>query len=252
MRREVVNRPSPLKSNTYTIRREIRPIQTDLDKRNSDNVYKNYSYKKEVIQNSIPVVRNQNRNYENYQIDTETRDVETYNDVKKEESVVDNFKYKETKYIRNPRFKSLVVHKRKCTPTRQVKYFYNSGTNLRTNKSTKNFRRGNLNRNYDYSPNKIVQHNSRSFTRNYSYDNTIPNNSKEIFKRIETRCVVPQTNKKEVIEETIENYKTNNEEEKNNYKPNNTDNYNKYEQYEKYEKYNQCNNQDKYDQIKKK
>jgi hypothetical protein len=255
-RREVINRPSPLKSNTYTIRREIKPIQTDVDKRNSDNVYKNYSYKKEVIQNSIPDVRNQFQNkqrdnYENYQIDTETRDVETYNDVKKEESIVDNFKYKETKYIRNPRFKSLVVHKRKCTPTKQVKYFYNSGTNLRTNRSTKNLQRGNLPRNYDYSPNKIVQHNSRSFTRNYSYDNTVPNNSKEIFKKIETRCIVPQTNKKEVIEETIENYKTNSEENRNNYKPINTDKYNKYEQYEKYEKYNQSNKRDKCDQINK-
>ena len=256
MRREVVNRPSPIKSNTYTIRREIKPIQTDVDKRNSDDVYKNYSYKKEVIQNSIPYVENQfkdkrARNYENYQIDTETRDVETFNDVKREESVVDNFKYKETKRIRNPRFKSIVVHKRKCTPTKQVKYFYNSGTNLRTNRSTRNIQRGNLNRKYNYSPNKIVQHNSRSFTRNYSYDNTIPNNSKEIFKKIETRCVVPQPTKKEVIEETIENYKTNNEEDKNYYKPRNADKNNKYQEYEKYEKYNQCNKKDKYDLINK-
>ena len=258
-KKEVTITPTPVYNN-YSYRREVTQTSTPLYSSNSykkevtktpSSSYNNYSFRKEVTKSTTPVMRNKSKdkseNYESYQINRETKDVDTYNEVKRLESEVDNFKYKETKEIRNPRFKSLVVHKRLCTPTKQVKYTYNSGANVRTNRSTDTFQRRNINRDYDYSPNKVTQKVSRSLTRNKSYRQLMPKNNKEIFKRIETSYVAPQTTtqtkKKEVIEETIEDYKTNNDKNKNynTYRSNNNNRNNKYEQYNRYEKYNKYN-----------
>ena len=258
-KKEVTKAPSS-SLNNYSYRREVTKTSTPLYNNNSFkkeetkipfSSYNNYSYRREETKTHTPVVRNKSKdkseNYESYQINRETKDVDTYNEVKRLESEVDNFKYKETKEIRNPRFKSIVVHKRMCTPTKQVKYIYNSGTNVRTNRSNDTFQRRNLNKDYNYSPNKVTQRTTRSLTRNKSYRQLVPNNSKEIFKRIETSYVVPQTTnqttKKEVIEETIEDYKTNNDKNKNynTYKSNNNNRSNKFEQYNRYEKYNKYN-----------
>ena len=153
------------------------------------------------------------RNYESYQVDNETNEENTFNDLKRVESVVDNFKYKETKCVRNPKLKALVVHKRMCSPTKQVKYIYNSERVLKNNKSTKSYRKKNSNEeNGDNNPkgsSKLQSKTKSSLSTNKSFTHITPKTNNEIFKRVETNYSIPQS-QREVYEETVENYMTKN------------------------------------------
>jgi hypothetical protein len=178
---------------------------------------KNQSFKKDTIKTSKTTMKSQpkikTRNYESYQVDNETNEENTYNDLKRVESVVDNFKYKETKCVRNPKLKALVVHKRMCSPTKQVKYIYNSGRVLKNNKSSKSYRKKNSNEeNGDSNPkgnSKLQTQTKSSLLSNKSYTHLMPKTNNEIFKKVETNYSIPQT-QREVYEERIENYMTKN------------------------------------------
>ena len=182
-----------------------------VDYGNRDGNYKYTTVKREVIHKPTQVIRSQPKikkykDYESYQVDTETRDEDEFNEVKKIESLVDNYKYKETKEIYDPRMKSLVIHKRKCSPTTQVKYLVNSGRNVRNNKSSKMYE----NRRPINPPQPQP---SLSFCNNRSTKYVIPN-TKKVYKEVKKSYVLPPI-KKEVIEETIGNYELTDD--KNNY-----------------------------------
>lgn len=165
---------------------------------NSNGVIKNTSVKREVIHmptkvyTSYPKIRRYG-DYESYQIDTETKDEDVINEVKRVESVVDNYNYKETKHIHDPSLKALVIHRRKCGPTRQVKYLYNQERNLRNNKSSNCYEKRRE------PPVQPYHHMQLSYLKNKNQSCKIlpPTTHKEVFKKVEKNYVLPPEDEEE-------------------------------------------------------
>jgi hypothetical protein len=177
---------------------------------NSNGVIKNTSVKREVIHmptqvyTSPPTIRRYG-DYESYQVDTETKDEDIINEVKRVESIVDNYNYKETKHIHDPRLKALVIHRRKCSPTKSVKYLYNQERNLRNNKSSKCYEKR---REPERLPVQLpYQHMQLSYYKNKNKSCKIlpPSTHKEVFKKVEKSYVLPPK-QKQVVEKTVINY----------------------------------------------
>lgn len=177
---------------------------------NSNGVIKNTSVKREVIHmptqvyTSPPKIRRYG-DYESYQIDTETKDEDVINEVKRVESIVDNYNYKETKHIHDPRLKALVIHRRKCSPTKSVKYLYNQERNLRNNKSSKCYEKRREPERLPVQP--PYQHMQLSYykNKNKSCKYIQPSTHKEVIEKVEKSYVMPPKQKK-VVEKTVINY----------------------------------------------
>ncbi len=177
---------------------------------NSNGVIKNTSVKREVIHlptqvyTSPPKIKRYG-DYESYQIDTETKDEDVINEVKKIESIVDNYNYRETKHIHDPRLKALVIHRRKCSPCKQVKYLYNQERNLRNNKSTKCYQKKKEPERLPIQP--PVQHMQLSYykNKNKSCKYLQPTTHKEVIKKVQKSYMLPPKQKK-VVEKTVINY----------------------------------------------
>ena len=177
---------------------------------NSNGVIKNTSVKREVIHmptqvyTSPPIIRRYG-DYESYQVDTETKDEDVINEVKKIESIVDNYNYKETKHIHDPRLKALVIHRRKCSPTKSVKYLYNQERNLRNNKSSKCYEKRREPERLPVQP--PYQHMQLSYYKNKNKSCKIlpPSTHREVIKKVEKSYVLPPK-QKQVVEKTVINY----------------------------------------------
>ena len=198
------------KYNTY---KNNKKSYEDLD--NNDGYYKKYTIKRQILKEPNNAIRNQPKinkkgnNIENIEISQETKEEDTIDEVKKIESIVDNFKYKETKDIKDPKSKVLVIHKRMCSPTKQVKYIVNSGRKLRNNNSTKNcLRKKNFNEEND-SNSFFKNKKEKESILNKSYRYTQPARRIEIFRGSQKSCDFIPDNR-EVIEEIVENYETKN------------------------------------------
>ena len=227
MKKEIKTEPNNQdinNSNEYYSKYSKKEIVNEIDNKNGEEEEveeeindKNQSFKKDIIITSKTTTKAQpkskTRNYESYQVDNETNEENTFGNVKKVESVVDNFKYKETKCVRNPKLKALVVHKRMCSPTKQVKYIFNSGRILKNNKSTKSYHKKNsseeIEDNNPEGSSKLQAKTKSSLLTNKSSTYLIPKINNEIFKKVETNYSIPQT-QREVYEETVENYMTKN------------------------------------------
>lgn len=177
---------------------------------NSNGVIKNTSVKREVIHmptqvyTSPPIIRRYG-DYESYQVDTETKDEDVINEVKKIESIVDNYNYKETKHIHDPRLKALVIHRRKCSPTKSVKYLYNQERNLRNNKDSKFYEKRREPERLPVQP--PYQHMQLSYYKNKNKSCKIlpPSTHREVIKKVEKSYVLPPK-QKQVVEKTVINY----------------------------------------------
>ena len=183
------------------------------DSGNSNGYYKNFKIKRQLLKkpNNVninqPKIIKRTNDIDNLEINQEIKEEEedNFQEVQKIESIVDNFQYKETKNLKDPKLKVLVVHKRMSSPTKQVKYIVNTGRNLNHNKSTRTYLQNKkINEEND---GKSQNKNKKELTLNKSCRYIQPSRNKEVLIDPQKSCDYIHNNS-EIFEETIENYET--------------------------------------------